>query len=177
MKFTSLLFVLLCSTTFSQSSDSIFIRKIYDEALSNGRAYEDLRSLCKDIGARLSGSAEAQMAVEWSERKMKSYGFDKVYLQEIMVPHWERGTKESGWMRLHDGKLIKVHLLALGGSIGTSGIMEAEVVEFKHLDELKKAKRVQVEGKIVFLNQPMDEQQINTFQLRNNVQTLPRIGR
>ncbi len=163
MKFTSLLFVLLCSTTFSQSSDSIFIRKIYDEALSNGRAYEDLRSLCKDIGARLSGSAEAQMAVEWSERKMKSYGFDKVYLQEIMVPHWERGTKESGWMRLHDGKLIKVHLLALGGSIGTSGIMEAEVVEFKHLDELKKAKRAQVEGKIVFLNQPMDEQQINTF--------------
>lgn len=163
MKNTLLLFLLLCGTSFAQTSDSIFIRKIYDEALSRGRAYEDLRSLCKDIGARLSGSAEAQMAIEWSKRKMESYGFDKVYLQEIIVPHWERGTKESGWMRQHDGKLIKVHLLALGGSIGTNGVLEAEVIEFKHLDDLKKADRSKVEGKIVFLNQPMDEQQISTF--------------
>ena len=48
-------------------------------------------------------------------------------------------------------------------SIGTDGLLEGEIVEFKHLDELKKAKRSQVEGKIVFLNQPMNEQQINTF--------------
>ena len=163
MKNTLLVMFLLCGTSFAQTSDSLFIRKIYDEALSRGRAYEDLRSLCKDIGARLSGSAEAQMAIEWSKRKMESYGFDKVYLQEIMVPHWERGTKESGWMRLYDEKLIKVHLLALGGSIGTNGVLEAEVIEFKHLDDLKKADRSKVEGKIVFLNQPMDEQQISTF--------------
>jgi carboxypeptidase Q len=54
-------------------------------------------------------------------------------------------------------------MLALGGSIGTDGILEGEIIEFKHLDELKKAKRSAIEGKIVFLNQPMDEQQINTF--------------
>ncbi|MFM7683025.1 MAG: peptidase M28 family protein, partial [Bacteroidota bacterium] len=143
--------------------DSIFIRKIYDEALLRGKAYEDLRQLCKDIGPRLSGSAEAQMAVEWSERKMKSYDFDKVYLQEIKVPHWERGTKESAWMRLENGDLIKLHLLALGGSIGTNGLLSGEVVEFKTLDQLKSAKKNQVEGKIVFLNQPMDAAQIQTF--------------
>ena len=79
---------------FSQP-DSTFIRTIYDEALLRGKAHEDLRQLCKDVGPRLSGSSGAQMAVEWSERKMKSYGFDKIYLQEINVPHWERGTKES----------------------------------------------------------------------------------
>lgn len=155
--------LLSCFSIGQQNQDSIFIRKIYDEALSRGKAYDDLRSLCKDVGARLSGSAEAQMAVEWSKRKMESYGFDKVYLQEVMVPHWERGTKEAGWFRLQDGKLQKVNLLALGGSIGTDGLIEAPIVEFKHLDDLKKAKRSQVEGKIVFLNQPMDEQQINTF--------------
>lgn len=54
-------------------------------------------------------------------------------------------------------------MLALGGSIGTDGILEGEIIEFNHLDELKKAKRSAIEGKIVFLNQPMDEQQINTF--------------
>lgn len=143
--------------------DSVFIRKVYDEALLRGKAYEDLRQLCKDVGPRLSGSSEAQMAVEWSERKMQSYGFDKVYLQEIKVPHWERGTKESAWIRLENGELIKLHLLALGGSIGTNGLLTGEVVEFKTLDQLKSAKKNQVEGKIVFLNQPMDAAQIQTF--------------
>jgi carboxypeptidase Q len=94
-------------------NDSIFIRKIYDEALSKGKAYADLRSLCKDVGARLSGSAQAQMAVEWGEAKMKGYGFDKVYLQEIKVPHWERGTKEAAWIK-HNNQLIQLHILALG---------------------------------------------------------------
>jgi hypothetical protein len=94
---------------------------------------------------------------------MKSYGFDRVYLQEIKVPHWERGTKESAWFRTADGQLTKVHILALGGSIGTNGMMEAEVIEFKNLEELKKAKASKIKDKIVFLNQAMDAAQISTF--------------
>ncbi|MCF8415950.1 MAG: M20/M25/M40 family metallo-hydrolase [Crocinitomicaceae bacterium] len=163
MKILSSILLFITLSVSAQNTDSLFIRSIYDQALSEGKAYEDLRSLCKDIGARLSGSAEAQMAIEWSKLKMESYGFDKVYLQEIKVPHWERGTKESAWIREKNGKLTSLNLLALGGSIGTDGILEGEIVEFTHLDELKKAKRSEVEGKIVFLNQPMDEQQINTF--------------
>ncbi len=163
MKILSSILLFITLTVSAQNTDSLFIRSIYNQALSKGKAYEDLRSLCKDIGARLSGSAEAQMAIEWSKLKMESYGFDKVYLQEIKVPHWERGTKESAWIREKNGKLTSLNLLALGGSIGTDGILEGEIVEFTHLDELKKAKRSDVEGKIVFLNQPMDEQQINTF--------------
>ncbi len=162
MKLT-LLFTLLFSGIFAQNRDSVFIRSIYNSALTNGHAYEDLRSLCKDVGARISGSAEAQMAVEWSKATMEKYNFDKVYLQEIKVPHWERGTTEAGWIRSKKDGLVKVNMLALGGSIGTEGLLESEIIEFKHLDDLKKAKRSAVEGKIVFLNQPMDEQQINTF--------------
>lgn len=150
-------------TLFGQIEDSVFIRTIFDEALSKGQAYENLRSLCKDIGPRLSGSSQAQMAIEWSEQRMKSYHFDTVYLQKIMVPHWERGTKESGWIKSASGGIVPVNLLALGGSIGTNGLMSGEIIEFSHLDELKKAKKSLVEGKIVFLNQPMDEKQINTF--------------
>lgn len=157
--------LLACAFTLTihAQSDSAFIRSAYNIALSEGKAHEDLRSLCKDIGARLTGSAEAEMAVKWGEAKMKSYGFDKVYLQEIMVPHWERGTKEAGWIKSEKGELVKTHLLALGGSIGTNGVLEADIIEFKSLDELKEAKASKVEGKIVFLNQPMDEQQIITF--------------
>ncbi|MEY3238062.1 MAG: hypothetical protein RI883_2163 [Bacteroidota bacterium] len=159
----TLIFALLFTGINAQNNDSIFIRSIYNSALTNGHAYEDLRSLCKDVGARVSGSAEAQMAVEWSKATMDKYNFDEVYLQEIKVPHWERGTAEAGWIRSKKHGLIKVNMLALGGSIGTDGILEGEIVEFKHLDELKKAKKSAIEGKIVFLNQPMDEQQINTF--------------
>ena len=156
---------LLCLTghsTFSQK-DSIFIRSIYNEALSNGRAYEDLRSLCKDIGPRLTGSSEAEMAIEWGKLKMQSYGFDKVYLQEIQVPHWERGTKESGWIKEKNGKLSKVNLLALGSSIGTNGSLHGEIIVFNSLDELKASTKEKVVDKIVFINEPMNEQYINTF--------------
>ncbi len=151
------------SFNLSAQDDSTFIKTIYNTALSKGKAYEDLRSLCKDIGARLTGSAEAEMAIEWGKLKMEKYGFDKVYLQEIKVPHWERGTKEVGWIKFNNGELIKTNMLALGGSIGTNGVLSGEIIEFKSIDELKNSTKDVVEGKIVFLNQPMDEQQINTF--------------
>lgn len=145
-------------------NDSLFIRKIYDEALQNGKSYEDLRSLCKDIGARITGSAEAQMAVEWSERKMKSYGFDRVWLQEIKVPHWERGTTEAGWIHLENGEVIKTNILALGGSVGTDGILRADIVCYQTLDDLKNEKDTKkIKGKIVFINQAFDEKIISTF--------------
>ena len=164
-----LLFLLLIQPVFYAqktpkiSSDSLFIRNIYDEALLRGKAYEDLRELCKNIGHRLTGSAEAAMAISWSEEKMKSYGFDKVYLQAIKVPHWERGNTESAWYKNNKGEIQKLHVLALGGSIGTDGLLQASLIEFKTLEALKKAKRKDIEGKIVFINQEMDASQIITF--------------
>jgi carboxypeptidase Q len=165
MKHKRILFVF--SLLFGQllAQDSLQIRRIYDEALLRGLAYENLRQLCKDIGPRLSGSAQAQMAVDWSYEKMLSYQFDQVNKQAITVPHWERGTTETAWYK-SVGKYEathKLHLLALGGSIGTNGLLEAEVIEFKTLADLKNAKPKDVEGKIVFLNQPMDAAQIQTF--------------
>lgn len=166
--FQGILFLaFLCPAfSFSQNqsaSDSTFLRSIFNESLSNGHAYKDLRSLCKDVGARLSGSSEAEMAVEWGKQKLEGYGFDKVYLQEVMVPHWERGTKEAGWFISEDNKLNKVDVLALGGSIGTNGTMKGELVMFENREDLLKVSDKSVEGKIVFINQPMNEQVINTF--------------
>ena len=143
--------------------DSSFIRSVYDEALIRGKAYEDLRELCKNIGHRLSGSAEAAMAIKWSEAKMLSYGFDKVYLQPIKVPHWERGNTESAWYQSKSGIPQKLHILALGGSIATNGLIHKEVIEFKSFEALKTASRNAVEGKIVFINQVMDASEIQTF--------------
>ena len=68
----TLLLSLNISIGFSQS-DSVIIKSFYNTALSEGKAYEDLRSLCKDIGARLSGSAEAAMAIDWGKKKLEEY--------------------------------------------------------------------------------------------------------
>lgn len=145
-------------------SDSTFIRKVYDEALERGESYENLRSLCKDIGARITGSAEAEMAIKWGEKLLNSYGFDKVYLQEIKVPHWERGTKEAAWIINHKGETLKLDILALGGSIGTNGLIEGEVLGVENLDALKKLTEIDVKGKIVFISQAFNQKHINTFQ-------------
>lgn len=162
----SIISISMSLIVFSQNKteDSVLIKNIYDYALTKGKAHDDLRELCKDVGARLSGSAEAEMAVHWGKNKLESYGFDKVYLQDIMVPHWERGTKEVGWYKAaNHPKLHKVNLLALGGSIGTDGTLKGKILMFETRDDLLKAKESEVKGKIVFINQPMDQKMINTF--------------
>ena len=160
-----LIFVItvLISTIAIAQDDEKFIRKIYDEALENGESYQNLEQLCKGIGARITGSAEAEMAVRWGERLLKSYGFDKVYLQEIKVPHWERGTKEAAWIINEQGESMKLDILALGGSVGTNGLIEGDVIEVYNVDALKMMTDKEIAGKIVFFSQPFDQKLISTF--------------
>ncbi|GAB4235142.1 MAG: M28 family peptidase [Ekhidna sp.] len=140
------------------------IKKIYDEALTNGEAYDNLRYLCKEIGNRLSGSPEAAAAVEYTKQLMESYGFDSVYLQPVMVPHWVRGKKEI--VRVLNSEkhgTFELNALALGNSVGTGseGVL-ADVIEVSGLDEVNELGK-KVEGKIVFYNGEMDPTLINTF--------------
>ncbi len=149
----------------AQPADEAAIRKIYDEALARGQSYEMLEHLCTRIGARLSGSPGAAAAVEWSRQVMRAYGFDSVWLQPVMVPHWVRGKQEIG--RIVNSKKLgseAVNVCALGGSVGTgpSGIL-ANVVEVKSWDELKQLGEKGVKGKIVFFNRAMDPTIIPMF--------------
>ena len=86
----------------AQTEDSINIRRIANNILIDGQAYENLRYLCKKIGPRLSGSSNAQKAVEATARMLKEAGADTVYLQPFMFPHWIRVVKEQGI--IHWGK-------------------------------------------------------------------------
>ncbi|MDN5285074.1 MAG: family metallo-hydrolase [Mucilaginibacter sp.] len=162
MKKFSLSLAVLFTATLLHAQDSLTIRKIYDEALVNGKAYENLHYLCKNIGPRLSGSANAQKAVEWSKKLMEGYGFDKVYLQEVMVPHWVRGEKETAF--IIDGKnRIPVPIAAIGMSVATpkEGIT-ANVIEVRSLKELETLGESVIKGKIVFFNRAFDPRFIET---------------
>lgn len=159
------LFISLLASPGIAQTDSAMIKKIFNEALTNGKSYSNLDYLSNKIGGRLSGSPEAQKAVEWTYKAMKEAGADTVYLQECMVPHWVRGEKESAKIiSVATGSSKEVPVCALGGSIATpaKGIT-APVLEVKSFEELEKLGKAKVEGKIVFFNSPMDPTQIETF--------------
>ncbi|WP_424961512.1 M20/M25/M40 family metallo-hydrolase [Ekhidna sp.] len=162
MKKLATLLLLIPCLSFSQHEEAI--KKIYDETLTNGHVYENLRYLCKEIGHRLSGSPQAAAAVEYTRHLMESYGFDTVYLQPVMVPHWVRGKKEIV-RALDTDKHGTIHFnaLALGNSVGTGpdGVL-AEVIEVSGINEVNELGK-KVEGKIVFYNGEMDPTIINTF--------------
>jgi hypothetical protein len=136
-------------------------RKLTAEIAAHGRAYTDLRELTA-LGPRLSGSEGAARAVAWAKRKMESYGFERVTLQPVMVPHWTRGTVERATVT-STPQPISLQVTALGGSVGTprDGV-EAGVVEVQGLDDVKRLGAA-VRGKIVFYNRPMDPKRKNTF--------------
>jgi len=139
--------------------NAIIAQQIVETALREQKGYDYLRELC-EIGPRLSGSENSMIAINWAFEKMKSLGFDKVWLQPVMVPHWERGDVESCSILDLNRKLS---VLALGGSIATpSEGITAEVIEVKTFEELEKRKD-EAKGKIVFFSRPLDQGQINTF--------------
>ena len=157
------LLVLSLSAT-AQQSDSVLIKKIADEIMTNGKAFDNLRYLCKQIGPRLSGSANAQKAVEATFRMLKEAGADTVYLQSCMVPHWIRGEKETGFIRLADGTKYNLHLCALGNSFPTGkNAVSNSVIEVRSFEELHMLGEKIIKGKIVFFNFPMNPTYINTF--------------
>ncbi|HTD99392.1 MAG TPA: M20/M25/M40 family metallo-hydrolase [Mucilaginibacter sp.] len=164
MKLKLTLFLsLFFSASLLQAQDSLMLRKIYDEELVNGQCYGNLHYLCKNIGPRLSGSANAQKAVEWGKKLMESYGFDKVFLQEVMVPHWVRGAKEVG-MIIDGKKKISVPIAALGMSVATpKGGITADVIEVRSIKELATLGESVIKGKIVFFNRPFDPRFIETL--------------
>jgi carboxypeptidase Q len=175
-KLTTLLTLLFVSmTVLAQTEDSAFIKKISDEILTNGKAYDNLRYLTKQIGGRLSGSPAMVKAEAWGLKTLQQSGADKAWMQECLVPHWVRGGNDiatAKWVRsknipgLMDATLMTkpLDVLALGNSMGTgkNGI-SAEVVEVGSFEELDKRKD-EVKGKIVFYNYKFNPKFINTFE-------------
>ncbi len=132
------------------------VRAIFTEALARGQAYGELRTLVTDYPGRLSGSQALAGAVTWAEGALKRAGADRIAQQEVMVPHWERGAKESVTL-LSGGASQPLAAFALGGSVATpAGGLEAEVIEVQSLEEVAALPRDAVAGKMVFFNRPMD---------------------
>jgi carboxypeptidase Q len=157
----------------AQNDDSLFIRRIANEILLNGKAYDNLRELTKNIGGRLAGSPNMVKAENWGQDVLRKTGADKVWLQQCMVPHWVRGGKDeaTAFYLNAPSKGIAVtrvaknlDVIALGNSLGTGAkAILADIVEVNSFTELE-AKKDQLKGKIVFYNVKFNSTYIRPFE-------------
>lgn len=153
---------ILTQAQFNQ--DSSTIKKMSDEIMTNGKAYDLLRQLTKQIGGRLAGSPQQQNAAIWGKRNMEAFAADKVFMQACKTPNWQRGGKDFASVVSVNGKPVNIPLaaLALGNSLGSKGLVEAEILAVADFDELEKRKD-EVKGKIVYYHSMFDPTIVPTF--------------
>ena len=137
------------------------LRQIQQAALASDYAYKQTAYLSNNIGPRLSGSPQAQRAVEYVADELKRLGLE-VRLEKLMVPHWVRGA-ETGELVEFPGQTPqttqKIVLTALGGSVATPAEgLTAEVVAVNDFNELQALGRDKVAGKIVLFNVKFDRE-------------------
>ncbi|MBS0211955.1 MAG: M20/M25/M40 family metallo-hydrolase [Proteobacteria bacterium] len=115
-------------------------------------AWDLTESLTTEVGQRLAGTPEAERGVAWAVAKFKALGYDKVYTEPVTLPLWLRRHEDASVVSPYPQHLV---VTALGHSVGTSGPMQGEVVEFADLAALKAAKPGSLDGKIVYISHRM----------------------
>jgi hypothetical protein len=162
-KISAALILAVISVGLKAQDPALTLRSVFDEALTDRTAYNNLEYLCKNTRGRLAGSTASEKAIEFTRMALLDAGADSVWLQKVPVPHWVRGIErcfvKSG---VKGEKSLKI--AALGLSVGTSekGIA-AKVIEVHNFEELKSFGAGNIHGKIVFYNRPFDNKLINSF--------------
>lgn len=126
-------------------------------------AWDLVESLTTDIGPRPVGSPAMERARDWALERLKALGFRNVHAEPFIKEHaWMRGA-ESGSVVAPVSRPLT--LIGLGGSVPTPiGGIEAEVVVFRSLAELRAAPPKSLTGHIALVNQPMTRtQDINGY--------------
>lgn len=161
----SIILCFIITFAVAQTEDKTILRSIYTQSLTNGKSYQWLDHLSNQIGGRLSGSYNAERAVEYTKAELEALGLDKVWLQPVMVPKWVRGAPEYAYIESEPGKTKTVNICALGGSVATNTTgLKANVIEVKTFEDLALLGKDNIEGKIVFYNRPMQPELISTFE-------------
>ena len=136
------------------------LNEIKAAALEDDYAYRQVAHLSENIGPRISGSAQAQAAVDYVAEELRKLGLE-VHLEEVKVPHWVRGAETAELVEFPGqatGTAQKIVLTALGGSVATPADgLTADVVVVNNFDELKALGREKVAGKIVLFNELFDK--------------------
>ncbi|KDA01635.1 M28 family peptidase [Hyphomonas oceanitis] len=126
---------------------------LMEAGLKDDVGLEFTESLTTEIGPRLAGSDAEWRARQWAMIKLKDLNFQQAYIEDFNIPYWERVTETASVTGSNPQNLA---ITALGGSKSTAkdGV-EAEVVRFTSLAELKAAPADSLKGKIAFIDERM----------------------
>ena len=156
-------FCLLVSAAQAQDVAQIpeTVRQTVDELIQQGLddsvGYTFVRDLTTEVGPRLAGSDAEERARDWATRELAELGFANIRTEPFDIPFWSRRIDEASIVSPAPQALV---ITALGGSTSTPpGGVEAEVVRFESLNELRSASSDIVAGKIVFIDEKMTRTQ------------------
>jgi len=137
------------ASSYRAVADSLILAATRDSA-----AYQRLGKLVDTFGHRFSGSASLEAAIDWILREMRADGLQNVRGEPVMVPHWVRGTES---VELVKPRRDTLHMLGLGGSVGTprKGIT-APVLVVSSFEELEQ-RAAEARGKIVLFDEPFGQ--------------------
>ncbi|MEP1447282.1 MAG: M20/M25/M40 family metallo-hydrolase [Paraglaciecola sp.] len=125
-----------------------------DIAIKDDSAYELLKSLTTEVGARHPGTPGEKAGIEWGVKQLQALGFDKVYTEDVEMNGWVRLVETAEVLVPSYQKMI---ITALGRSKSTpEGGLEAQIVHFESYADLEKAADGSLKGKIAFISNRME---------------------
>lgn len=107
-------------------SDAATLGRIVDEGTTRSHVARDLEYLTDVIGPRLTGSAAARRANDWTARKFREYGMDSTWLEPWTFGiGWERGPAT---VRLLEPQRRELVGFSWAWTPGTNGPVAGDVV-------------------------------------------------
>ncbi|MCO4092498.1 MAG: M28 family peptidase [Sphingorhabdus sp.] len=136
------------------SPKPVSVAELRDKALkSDDIAYDILEGLTTEIGQRQAGTEAEARARIWSVNTLRALGFDNVRVEEYQMPTWVRG-EETAEITAPFPQKLAVAALGNSGSTGEAGL-DAEIVYFPTIDDLRAAPDGSLKGKIAFVSHNM----------------------
>jgi carboxypeptidase Q len=127
------------------------LTKIAGEGMMNSHAFQYLTELSDNVGARVTGTPEAQKAIDWGIAKMHAIGLENVHAEKWQL--WRGWKRDSADAELLSPTRHKLHVDAMGwtGSTPASGV-EGEVVPLNLFDLDREMKDIsRLKGKVVLV--------------------------
>lgn len=150
--------ILVGAPSFAQDADlspeiAATTDQLIADALLDEVGLQFVEDLTTEVGARLGGSPDEARARVWAMNALKELNFDRTRVEDFTIPYWAR-TRESA--RVIGANAQDLVITALGGSRATpEGGLEADIVRFETLSDLKAADADSLAGKIAFIDERM----------------------
>jgi len=116
-------------------------------------AWEITEGLTTEVGARQAGTEAEARGRAWALNYLRKAGFANVREEPFDMPTWVRG-EERAWVVSPFPQKFAIAALGNSGSTGPNGL-EAEVVYFPTIDDLRTAPDGSLAGKIAFVSHSM----------------------